>query len=142
MLNMYGVLTFLLAGIPVCLSENFTAGMQNSSFVPESFTQSMFAECPDKYTSFCYHGTCRFLISQWEASCMCFNGYIGSRCQYVDLMKVMALDPRSFAVAAISVTLLVALSLIGSMCLGIYLCRVKSEMSRISLLKNMESQDV
>ncbi|XP_018080992.1 protransforming growth factor alpha isoform X2 [Xenopus laevis] len=126
MLDMYGALAFLLA----------------ATFMPKSSSQSMFAECPDKYTNFCYYGTCRFLISEWEASCICFKGYIGSRCQYVDLLQVMALDPRSFTVAAIAVTLLVALSLIGSTYLGVYLCRVKRERSRLSLLKNMESQEV
>ncbi|KAM4636898.1 protransforming growth factor alpha-like [Discoglossus pictus] len=95
-----------------------------ASFVADS---SLFAECPEAYTNFCYHGTCRFLVTEWEATCRCNKGYIGNRCQYLDLLQVISGDPRSFTVVALSVTFLVVLSLIGNTCLGIYLCRIKRE---------------
>ncbi|XP_075073141.1 protransforming growth factor alpha-like isoform X2 [Mixophyes fleayi] len=104
-------------------------------------SQILFAQCPDSYTNYCYHGTCRFLLSEWEASCICSKGYIGTRCQYVDLLQVMAGDPRSFVVV-LTVTFFVVLSLIGSACLGIYLCRIKRERSRLTLLTNTDVNDV
>ncbi|MEE6488541.1 hypothetical protein FKM82_015258 [Ascaphus truei] len=113
-----------------------------ATLVANASPQTLFAVCPDTYRTYCYHGTCRFLVSEWVASCMCFKGYVGIRCQYVDLLQVMAGDPRSFTVVALAVTFLVVLSLICSTCLGIYLCKMKRARSRLTLLENMHVQDV
>ncbi|KAM5140838.1 protransforming growth factor alpha-like isoform 2-T4 [Mantella aurantiaca] len=106
----------LLTGISLSLAHNFSTGAENSSYF-EAATQT-FAECPDTHSSFCYHGTCRFLVSEWEASCICFKGYIGIRCEHMDLLQVMAADPPPFLVVALTVSFL-AIILIGSACLVI-----------------------
>ncbi|XP_044158643.1 protransforming growth factor alpha-like [Bufo gargarizans] len=102
-------------------------------FIANASSEILFAECPDAYTHFCFHGTCRFLVAEWTASCICFKGYIGSRCQKMDLLQVMAGDPRS--------VLVVALTLLGSTCLVIYLYRRKAQ-SKLTLLKNIDAHDV
>ncbi|XP_066454845.1 protransforming growth factor alpha-like [Eleutherodactylus coqui] len=106
-------------------------------FVATASPEVLFAECPDAYTHFCFHGTCRFMISEWTATCICFKGYIGNRCQKMDLLQMMAGDPRSILV----VTLVVALTLIGSTCFSIYLCRRK-EQRKLALLRSIGVADV
>ncbi|XP_018430352.1 PREDICTED: protransforming growth factor alpha-like [Nanorana parkeri] len=132
----------LVTGISVSLAHNSSTEAGNSSYFTETATRTLFAQCPDTYSSFCYHGTCRFLLSELEASCVCFKGYIGIRCEHVDLLQVMAAAPPSFLVVALSVTFLAILTLIGSTCLVIYFCRVRRERNRQTLLKNIEQNDV
>ncbi|XP_053548837.1 protransforming growth factor alpha [Bombina bombina] len=136
--RLFGCFVFVLA---VCLAQNSTIGLQNSTFAADGSSESVFSECPHSHTGFCYHGTCRFLVSEWSASCICYQGYVGTRCQYMDLLQVMAGDPRSFTtIVALSVTFLVVLLLVGNTCLGVYLCRIRRESNRLALLKNMEIQ--
>ncbi|RVE65916.1 hypothetical protein OJAV_G00121030 [Oryzias javanicus] len=44
-----------------------------------------FSRCPEEWTFYCVHGECRYVEEQKTPSCRCLSGYIGSRCQYVDL---------------------------------------------------------
>ncbi|XP_073680615.1 probetacellulin [Garra rufa] len=44
-----------------------------------------FSECPKEYTHYCIHGVCRFVKEQNTPSCRCEIGYIGTRCEYLDL---------------------------------------------------------
>ncbi|KAM4030555.1 protransforming growth factor alpha-like isoform 1-T3 [Anomaloglossus baeobatrachus] len=106
-------------------------------FVAAASSEILFADCPDTYTHFCFHGTCRFLVSEWTASCICFKGYIGNRCQQMDLLQLTAGDPRSILVVAF-----VALpTLMGSICLAVYLCR-REAFSKLTLLKTVDVHDV
>ncbi|CAJ0932615.1 unnamed protein product [Ranitomeya imitator] len=102
-------------------------------FVAAVSSEILFADCPDTYTQFCFHGTCRFLVSEWTASCICFKGYIGSRCQQMDLFQVLAGDPRSILVVAF----VAVLTLMVTTCLGIYLCR-RETFSKLTLLKTID----
>ncbi|XP_051956259.1 probetacellulin-like [Xyrauchen texanus] len=43
-----------------------------------------FSKCPKEYKHFCINGVCRFVEDQNTPSCRCENGYIGSRCEYID----------------------------------------------------------
>ncbi|XP_075697804.1 protransforming growth factor alpha-like [Rhinoderma darwinii] len=115
MLNILGGLLFAIA----------------ASCVANASSDILFADCPDTYTHFCFHGTCRFLLSEWTPTCICFKGYIGNRCQKMDLLQVMAGDSRSILVVVLMVVL------IGSTYLGIHLCRRKAQ-SRPTLLKNID----
>ncbi|XP_073430996.1 protransforming growth factor alpha-like [Dendrobates tinctorius] len=106
-------------------------------FVATASSEILFADCPDTYTQFCFHGTCRFLVSEWTASCICFTGYVGSRCQQMDLFQVMAGDPRAILV----VSFVAVLTLMVTTCLGIYLCR-REAFSKLTLLKTIDVHDV
>ncbi|XP_040914731.1 probetacellulin isoform X1 [Toxotes jaculatrix] len=44
-----------------------------------------FSKCPDELAHYCVHGECRYIKEQKAPSCRCQRGYIGSRCEYVDL---------------------------------------------------------
>lgn len=44
-----------------------------------------FSACPKEYKHFCIHGVCRFIEEQNTPSCRCEKGYIGSRCEYLDI---------------------------------------------------------
>ncbi|AWP15427.1 putative protransforming growth factor alpha-like [Scophthalmus maximus] len=44
-----------------------------------------FSECPEELAHYCVHGECRYVKEQKAPSCRCQHGYIGSRCEYVDL---------------------------------------------------------
>ncbi|XP_056386730.1 protransforming growth factor alpha-like isoform X2 [Hyla sarda] len=103
----------MLIGVILAIAASYVA---NAS-------ENLFAECPDAYTHFCLHGTCRFLVSEWTPSCICFTGYMGSRCQKMDLLQMMAGDPHSILAAA----LLVVLTMTFITYFGIYLCRRKAQ---------------
>ncbi|XP_073334536.1 probetacellulin [Pagrus major] len=44
-----------------------------------------FSKCPDELTNYCVHGECRYIKDQKAPSCRCQAGYIGSRCEFLDL---------------------------------------------------------
>ncbi|XP_029371697.1 probetacellulin [Echeneis naucrates] len=44
-----------------------------------------FSKCPEEVKHFCVHGECRYIKDQEVPSCRCQRGYIGARCEYVDL---------------------------------------------------------
>ncbi|CAG5867762.1 unnamed protein product [Menidia menidia] len=44
-----------------------------------------FSTCPKELSYYCVHGECRYIKEQKAPSCRCQSGYIGSRCEYVDL---------------------------------------------------------
>uniref|UniRef100_A0A4W3HIP1 EGF-like domain-containing protein n=1 Tax=Callorhinchus milii TaxID=7868 RepID=A0A4W3HIP1_CALMI len=57
--------------------------------------QETFGDCLEFYTDFCLHGSCKLLISEHLASCTCSRGFVGSRCQYFDLLAVVSEDPNT-----------------------------------------------
>ncbi|XP_057675397.1 probetacellulin [Corythoichthys intestinalis] len=44
-----------------------------------------FTKCPQALHHYCIHGDCRYVKDQKTPSCRCEHGYIGSRCEYLDL---------------------------------------------------------
>ncbi|XP_037341243.2 probetacellulin isoform X2 [Pungitius pungitius] len=44
-----------------------------------------FSRCPEELRHYCIHGECRYVKEQKAPSCRCQQGYIGSRCEYLDL---------------------------------------------------------
>ncbi|XP_074546822.1 probetacellulin [Halichoeres trimaculatus] len=44
-----------------------------------------FSKCPEELAHYCVHGDCRYVTEQKTPSCKCLQGYVGSRCEYVDL---------------------------------------------------------
>ncbi|XP_040176431.1 protransforming growth factor alpha-like isoform X2 [Rana temporaria] len=135
---MFGAFLLLVA---VSLAHNSSTGLDNSSYYAAT-TQTRFVECPDNYSDFCYHGTCRFLISEWEASCICFKGFLGIRCEHVDLLQVKAADHPFLREVALSVIFLAIVTL-SSTCFVIYFCKIrKGERNGVTLLKNIQLNDL
>ncbi|XP_041816413.1 probetacellulin isoform X2 [Chelmon rostratus] len=44
-----------------------------------------YSKCPEELANYCVHGECRYVEEQQAPSCRCQQGYIGSRCEYLDL---------------------------------------------------------
>ncbi|XP_017334931.1 protransforming growth factor alpha [Ictalurus punctatus] len=79
---------------------------------------SHFADCPDSHSHFCIHGTCRFLILEETQACVCHPGFIGVRCEYADLLAVVATNQRQHTLATI-----LMLGILGSVLL-VLLCTI------------------
>ncbi|XP_068562856.1 probetacellulin isoform X1 [Cebidichthys violaceus] len=60
--------------------DNCTAGAVDTEQWP-----SHFSKCPEELANYCIHGECRYVEEQKAPSCRCQQGYIGSRCEYLDL---------------------------------------------------------
>ncbi|XP_019938077.2 probetacellulin [Paralichthys olivaceus] len=44
-----------------------------------------FSTCPKELEHYCIHGECRYLQEQKAPSCRCQHGYVGFRCEYLDV---------------------------------------------------------
>ncbi|TNM92310.1 probetacellulin [Takifugu flavidus] len=44
-----------------------------------------FSKCPEELTGYCVHGDCRYIEEQKAPSCRCERGFVGSRCEYLEL---------------------------------------------------------
>ncbi|KPP61080.1 Btc protein-like [Scleropages formosus] len=75
-----------------------------------------FSECPEEFLQFCVHGRCRFLTEQNMPSCVCLNGYIGSRCEYVDL-DLHTGDQKHVVIACVIATLVFLILLVVFICI-------------------------
>ncbi|XP_056146864.1 probetacellulin isoform X3 [Lampris incognitus] len=65
-------------------------GNQNNCTDSEDFKETgewngHFTKCPKDLKHYCIHGACRYIKEQKIPSCRCDRGFIGSRCEYVDL---------------------------------------------------------
>ncbi|KAK5878390.1 hypothetical protein CesoFtcFv8_023801 [Champsocephalus esox] len=81
---------YSLAGSHVTeASANQTVSTGNGDNGTESTTDGQwtghFSKCPEAFTNYCIHGECRYIKEQHAPSCRCQHGYIGSRCEYLDL---------------------------------------------------------
>ncbi|XP_077398524.1 probetacellulin [Vanacampus margaritifer] len=70
-----------------------------------------FTKCPQELNHYCIHGECRFVEEQKAPSCRCQHGYIGSRCEYVDLDWRRG-DKRQMIIIICIIAALVALVLL------------------------------
>nr|XP_033799072.1 protransforming growth factor alpha-like isoform X2 [Geotrypetes seraphini] len=129
---------FLLAGISSCLCRNSSSGIQESA-LSHSISPKMYAKCPEAYANYCVHGSCRLFISAAAAACICLRGYNGDRCQYVDLLHVMAKDPHVLSVTRTSaIAVLIVLACLTSMSFGIYFCIRRYNHPTPALLDNCD----
>ncbi|XP_069091583.1 probetacellulin isoform X2 [Pleurodeles waltl] len=46
---------------------------------------SHFSRCAKEYEHYCVKGKCRYVVEMKKPSCVCQHGYIGSRCELLDL---------------------------------------------------------
>uniref|UniRef100_A0A665VI96 Transforming growth factor, alpha n=1 Tax=Echeneis naucrates TaxID=173247 RepID=A0A665VI96_ECHNA len=78
--------------------------------------RSHFDDCPDSHRHFCFHGTCRFLILEETPACVCHPGFVGMRCEYADLLAVVATNHRQQTVATVLVLCVIGCVLIMTSC--------------------------
>uniref|UniRef100_A0A665VI99 Transforming growth factor, alpha n=1 Tax=Echeneis naucrates TaxID=173247 RepID=A0A665VI99_ECHNA len=77
--------------------------------------RSHFDDCPDSHRHFCFHGTCRFLILEETPACVCHPGFVGMRCEYADLLAVVATNHRQQTVATVLVLCVIGCELCTSL---------------------------
>lgn len=75
-----------------------------------------FSKCPEDLTHYCVHGECRYIEEQKAPSCRCQHGYIGSRCEYVDLDWRIG-EKRQIIIACIIAGLVFLILLIVFICI-------------------------
>uniref|UniRef100_A0A493TNG4 Probetacellulin n=1 Tax=Anas platyrhynchos platyrhynchos TaxID=8840 RepID=A0A493TNG4_ANAPP len=47
-----------------------------------------FSRCPEEYRHYCVKGRCRFLVAEAAPACVCEPGYMGARCELVDIFPL------------------------------------------------------
>ncbi|XP_045923431.1 probetacellulin isoform X1 [Micropterus dolomieu] len=75
-----------------------------------------FSKCPEELTNYCIHGDCRYIKEQKAPSCRCLHGYIGARCEYVDLDSRIG-EKRQIIIACIITGLIFLILLIVFICI-------------------------
>ncbi|XP_026212285.1 probetacellulin [Anabas testudineus] len=75
-----------------------------------------FSDCPEELKHYCVHGECRYVEDQRAPSCRCQNGFIGPRCEYVDLDWRIG-EKRQIIIACIIAGLVFLILLIVFICI-------------------------
>ncbi|XP_058271999.1 probetacellulin isoform X2 [Hemibagrus wyckioides] len=75
-----------------------------------------FSKCPDEYLHYCIHGMCRFVQEQNTPTCKCETGYIGARCEYLDLGWLVG-EQREIVIISIISGLVILLLIIVFICI-------------------------
>lgn len=75
-----------------------------------------FSKCPEELQHYCIHGDCRYVKAQKAASCRCWFGYHGSRCEFVNL-PLPRTDPRQIIIGCTIAGLVLIILLIVFICL-------------------------
>ncbi|XP_053196146.1 probetacellulin isoform X3 [Scomber japonicus] len=75
-----------------------------------------FSKCPEDLMHYCIHGECRYIKAQKAPSCRCQHGYIGSRCEYVDLDWRIG-EKRQIIIACVIAGLVFLILLIVFICI-------------------------
>ncbi|XP_039598114.1 protransforming growth factor alpha-like [Polypterus senegalus] len=88
-----------------------------------SGSSEFFLDCPEKYNGYCHQGTCRFIISEDVASCICNEGYTGHRCQHSDLLSIFSNNPDSMVGVIAAVILVAVLAVLLTTCICLYSCK-------------------
>ncbi|XP_077479464.1 probetacellulin [Stigmatopora argus] len=87
-----------------------------------------FTKCPQELHHYCVHGQCRFVQDQKMPSCRCEHGFIGSRCEYVDLDWLRGERRQMIIICVIAVlVVLILLIVFLFICLQFRVCRKKAQ---------------
>uniref|UniRef100_A0A3B1IYL0 Betacellulin, epidermal growth factor family member n=1 Tax=Astyanax mexicanus TaxID=7994 RepID=A0A3B1IYL0_ASTMX len=110
-----------------------------------------FSKCPQEYAHYCVHGSCHFVQEQNTPACRCESGYIGSRCEYLDLGWLVG-DQKQIVIAGIIAGLVFLLLIIVFTCICVHtrlkLCRKRrrkkekrEEVERLHSLHTLNSNE-
>ncbi|XP_038648773.1 probetacellulin-like isoform X1 [Scyliorhinus canicula] len=75
-----------------------------------------FSKCPEMFRDYCIEGECRFIQSEQQPSCVCKFGFVGSRCQLVDMFYLTGKQDK-FIIVGLILTMLVLIALIIIICI-------------------------
>lgn len=94
-------------------TNNFKDSIETATQAKKS---GHFTKCTKELRQYCIHGSCRFVKEQNTPSCRCERGYIGSRCEYVDLASRLG-DKRQIIVVCVIAALVFLILLITFICI-------------------------
>ncbi|XP_054342483.1 probetacellulin [Pongo pygmaeus] len=94
----------LLCGYP---EENCAATTTQSK------RKGHFSRCPKQYKHYCIKGRCRFVVAEQTPSCVCDEGYIGARCERVDLFYLRGDRGQILVICLIAVMVVFIILVIG-----------------------------
>ncbi|XP_039180076.1 protransforming growth factor alpha isoform X1 [Crotalus tigris] len=103
--------------------ENTTSALRGPPVA--AAVRSHFNNCPDAHSTFCFHGTCRFLVQEEEPTCVCHSGYMGARCEHADLLAVVAAAQKKQTITALVVVSIIASIVVIMVCVLIHCCRIR-----------------
>ncbi|XP_041051562.1 probetacellulin-like isoform X2 [Carcharodon carcharias] len=87
---------------------------------PESPQSGHFTKCPKRFRSYCIEGECRFIQSEQQPSCVCKFGYIGSRCELVDMFYLTGKQDQVIIIGLV-LTMVVLIIVIIIICICVQL---------------------
>ncbi|XP_075400320.1 probetacellulin [Tenrec ecaudatus] len=72
-----------------------------------------FSRCPKQYKHYCIKGRCRFVVAEQVPSCVCDEGYTGSRCERVDLFYLKGDRVQVLVICLIAVMVIFIILVVG-----------------------------
>ncbi|EAX05712.1 betacellulin [Homo sapiens] len=79
----------------------------------QSKRKGHFSRCPKQYKHYCIKGRCRFVVAEQTPSCVCDEGYIGARCERVDLFYLRGDRGQILVICLIAVMVVFIILVIG-----------------------------
>ncbi|XP_072112615.1 probetacellulin-like isoform X1 [Mobula birostris] len=108
--------------------EKYLCGQRQQVNCTDSLTETSqsghFSKCPEWLQDYCIQGQCRFLVSEQQPSCICYSGYIGSRCEMVDMLYLMG-ERDQFIIMGLVLAMVVLIILIIIICICVHCYRRK-----------------
>ncbi|XP_067857103.1 protransforming growth factor alpha-like [Heptranchias perlo] len=128
MFSSCGEVILIFSGVVlfVCNALENTTSMLTGPPVAAA-VRSHFDDCPDSHSQFCFHGTCRFLVQESAAACICHPGFIGIRCEHADLLAVVAIKQKQQAIATLLVVSVIISVLLIAACVLLHCCRKRKK---------------
>ncbi|XP_006898534.1 PREDICTED: probetacellulin [Elephantulus edwardii] len=72
-----------------------------------------FSRCPKEYKHYCIKGRCRFVVAEQMPSCVCEEGYTGTRCERVDLFYLRGDRGQILVICLIAVMVIFIILVVG-----------------------------
>uniref|UniRef100_A0A8C3C4V4 Probetacellulin n=1 Tax=Cairina moschata TaxID=8855 RepID=A0A8C3C4V4_CAIMO len=102
-----------------------------------------FSRCPEEYRHYCVKGRCRFLVAEAAPACVCEQGYMGARCELVDIFPLRG-DQGQIVVISLIAGIVVLIVFIVCTCFCVHHCRKqrrkRKEEEMETLSKNLPSK--
>ncbi|XP_078533626.1 probetacellulin-like [Lissotriton helveticus] len=95
---------------------------ENCTDSQESEKRSHFSRCPSEYEHYCVKGKCRYVVEMKKPSCVCHHGYVGSRCELLDLYYLRG-DRGQLVVIGLVAAVVAIIILIICTCVCYHHCR-------------------
>ncbi|KAM6220925.1 probetacellulin [Rhynchocyon petersi] len=79
----------------------------------QSKRRGHFSRCPKQYKHYCIKGRCRFVVAEQTPSCVCEEGYTGTRCERVDLFYLRGDRGQILVICLIAVMVIFIILVVG-----------------------------